>query len=100
MNQWYDKIQIIVCEDGSAGVNFEHWAIDGHTALRFVSDVFAGEYFFYKKTSCIYLLGSIFLFIIFHTLNSFVFCFVETVVTFAKTITNPSIPNFVHYKKY
>jgi len=40
-NRWYDKLQIIVCSDGSAGVNFEHSAIDGHTALRFVSDVFA-----------------------------------------------------------
>lgn len=40
-NRWYDKLQIIVCEDGSAGVNFEHSAIDGHTALRFVADVFA-----------------------------------------------------------
>jgi carnitine O-acetyltransferase len=27
--------------DGSAGVNFEHSAVDGHTALRFVSDIFA-----------------------------------------------------------
>lgn len=40
-NRYYDKLQIIVCEDGSAGINFEHSAIDGHTALRFVSDVFA-----------------------------------------------------------
>ena len=40
-NRWYDKLQIIVCADGSAGVNFEHSAIDGHTALRFVSDIFA-----------------------------------------------------------
>jgi carnitine O-acetyltransferase len=40
-NRWYDKLQLIVCGDGSAGVNFEHSAIDGHTALRFASDVFA-----------------------------------------------------------
>ena len=40
-NRWYDKLQIIVCSDGSAGVNFEHSAIDGHTALRYASDVFA-----------------------------------------------------------
>ncbi len=40
-NRWYDKIQIIVCKDGSAGINFEHSAIDGHTALRFASDVYA-----------------------------------------------------------
>ena len=40
-NRWYDKLQLIVCADGSAGVNFEHSAIDGHTALRYASDVFA-----------------------------------------------------------
>jgi carnitine O-acetyltransferase len=41
LNRWYDKLQLIVCADGLAGVNFEHAAIDGHTALRFVSDVVA-----------------------------------------------------------
>jgi len=41
INRWYDKLQLIVCSDGSAGVNFEHSAIDGHTALRYVSDIFA-----------------------------------------------------------
>lgn len=40
-NRWYDKLQVIVCSDGTSGINFEHSAIDGHTALRFVSDVFA-----------------------------------------------------------
>lgn len=40
-NRWYDKLQLIVCSDGSAGINFEHSAIDGHTALRFASDIFA-----------------------------------------------------------
>ena len=40
-NRFYDKLQLIVCEDGSAGINFEHSAVDGHTVLRFVSDVFA-----------------------------------------------------------
>lgn len=41
LNRWYDKLQLIVCKDGTAGVNFEHSAIDGHTALRFVSDMYA-----------------------------------------------------------
>jgi len=41
LNRWYDKLQLIVSKDGSCGINFEHSAIDGHTALRFVSDVFA-----------------------------------------------------------
>jgi carnitine O-acetyltransferase len=40
-NRWYDKMQIIVCGDGTAGINFEHSAIDGHTALRIVSDIYA-----------------------------------------------------------
>eukprot|EP01050_Picozoa_sp_SAG11_P002375 SAG11_NODE_119_length_15911_cov_7.077599_9_plen_132_part_00 len=40
-NRWYDKLQLIIGTDGSAGVNFEHSAVDGHTVLRFVSDVFA-----------------------------------------------------------
>lgn len=40
-NRWFDKLQIIVCANGTAGVNFEHTRVDGHTVLRFVSDVFA-----------------------------------------------------------
>eukprot|EP00039_Didymoeca_costata_P003532 m.68234 g.68234 ORF g.68234 m.68234 type:complete len:654 (-) comp11950_c0_seq2:250-2211(-) len=40
-NRWYDKFQIIVTENGHAGINFEHTAVDGHTMLRVVSDVFA-----------------------------------------------------------
>ncbi|EFP74595.1 hypothetical protein PGT21_028718 [Puccinia graminis f. sp. tritici] len=40
LNRWYDKLQIIVCADGQAGVNFEHSAVDGHTVLRFVGDVY------------------------------------------------------------
>ena len=39
-NRWYDKLQIIVCKNGSAGVNFEHTGVDGHTILRFASDVY------------------------------------------------------------
>ncbi|KAH8824225.1 acyltransferase ChoActase/COT/CPT [Flagelloscypha sp. PMI_526] len=39
-NRWYDKLQIIVCQDGSAGINFEHTGVDGHTVLRFAADVF------------------------------------------------------------
>ncbi|CAM9543692.1 unnamed protein product, partial [Scytosiphon promiscuus] len=40
-NRWYDKLQLIVFENGAAGVNFEHTWVDGHTVLRFASDVFA-----------------------------------------------------------
>ncbi|KAI9661393.1 MAG: hypothetical protein M1831_003126 [Alyxoria varia] len=39
-NRWYDKLQFIVCKNGSAGVNFEHTGVDGHTILRFASDVY------------------------------------------------------------
>jgi carnitine O-acetyltransferase len=40
-NRWYDKLQLIICENGAAGINFEHSAVDGHTVLRYASDVFA-----------------------------------------------------------
>lgn len=39
-NRWYDKLQLIVCADGSAGINFEHTGVDGHTVLRFAADIF------------------------------------------------------------
>jgi len=41
INRWFDKsLQIIVCRNGMAGINFEHSFIDGHTVLRFASDIF------------------------------------------------------------
>lgn len=40
INRWYDKLQIIVCANGAAGVNFEHSSVDGHTVLRFVADIY------------------------------------------------------------
>ncbi|KAJ2929849.1 hypothetical protein H1R20_g7245, partial [Candolleomyces eurysporus] len=39
-NRWYDKLQIIVCADGAAGINFEHTGVDGHTVLRYAADIF------------------------------------------------------------
>ena len=30
-----------MCADGSAGINFEHTGVDGHTVLRFVTSVLA-----------------------------------------------------------
>jgi len=33
-------LQLIVCADGSAGINFEHTGVDGHTVLRFAADIF------------------------------------------------------------
>lgn len=40
-NRWYDKLQLIVCANGAAGINFEHTGVDGHTVLRFAGDVYA-----------------------------------------------------------
>lgn len=31
------QLQIIVCADGAAGINFEHTGVDGHTVLRSAS---------------------------------------------------------------
>ncbi|KAI5475688.1 carnitine O-acetyltransferase [Pseudohyphozyma bogoriensis] len=39
-NRYYDKLQIIVAANGAAGINFEHSAVDGHTVLRYVADVY------------------------------------------------------------
>ncbi|CAG8456713.1 8521_t:CDS:2 [Ambispora gerdemannii] len=49
-NRWYDKLQIIVCENGSAGVNFEHTGVDGHTVLRFVSDIYTDTILRFAQT--------------------------------------------------
>lgn len=50
MNRWYDKLQLIVCENGVAGCNFEHSFVDGHTVLRFVSDVFTDTIIRFAQT--------------------------------------------------
>jgi len=34
LNRWYDKLQLVVCGDGTSGLVFEHSVVDGHTALR------------------------------------------------------------------
>ena len=39
-----------MCRDGAAGVNFEHSATDGHTMLRFVSDVFTDTIIRFAQT--------------------------------------------------
>lgn len=44
LNRWYNKVmQIIVFDDGTAAVNFEHSVIDLHAALRFCSDIQADQ---------------------------------------------------------
>ncbi|EAW07599.1 choline/carnitine O-acyltransferase [Aspergillus clavatus NRRL 1] len=49
-NRWYDKLQIIVCKNGSAGINFEHTGVDGHTVLRFASDLYTDTILRFAKT--------------------------------------------------
>lgn len=49
-NRWYDKLQIIICKNGTAGINFEHTGVDGHTVLRFASDVYTDTILRYAKS--------------------------------------------------
>ncbi|KAI9668904.1 MAG: hypothetical protein M1817_005183 [Caeruleum heppii] len=49
-NRWYDKLQIIVCKNGSAGINFEHTGMDGHTVLRMASDVYTDTILRFART--------------------------------------------------
>ncbi|KAK9237493.1 hypothetical protein V1525DRAFT_403759 [Lipomyces kononenkoae] len=49
-NRWYDKLQIIVTKNGSAGINFEHTGVDGHTILRFVSDIYTDTILRFAKS--------------------------------------------------
>ncbi|WFD07931.1 carnitine O-acetyltransferase [Malassezia vespertilionis] len=50
LNRWYDKLQIIVCANGTAGVNFEHCSADGHTVLRFVADIYTELIFQFARS--------------------------------------------------
>lgn len=50
INRWYDKLQIIVCKNGNAGINFEHTGVDGHTVLRFASDIYTDTILRFAKT--------------------------------------------------
>ena len=49
-NRWYDKLQIVVCRNGSAGINFEHTGVDGHTVLRMASDVYTDTILRFART--------------------------------------------------
>jgi len=49
-NRWYDKLQIIVCSNGEAGVNFEHTGVDGHTVLRYAADIYTELVLLYAKS--------------------------------------------------
>jgi len=39
-NRWYDKLQLIVFQNGLAGVNMEHSPYDGHTVISFMHSVY------------------------------------------------------------
>ncbi|KAH3674505.1 hypothetical protein WICMUC_003343 [Wickerhamomyces mucosus] len=39
-NRWYDKLQLIITQNAKVGINFEHTGVDGHTVLRFASDIY------------------------------------------------------------
>lgn len=39
-NRWYDKLEMIITKDAKCGINFEHTGVDGHTVLRFASDIY------------------------------------------------------------
>lgn len=49
-NRWYDKLQIIVTKNAKAGINFEHTGVDGHTVLRFVSDLYSDTILRFAKS--------------------------------------------------
>jgi len=38
-NRWMDKWNIIVCEDGQAGLNWEHSMLDGHTMMEYYAEI-------------------------------------------------------------
>ncbi|KAF6005902.1 hypothetical protein HII12_005478 [Brettanomyces bruxellensis] len=48
-NRWYDKLQIILTKDAKCGINFEHTGVDGHTVLRFASDIYTDSILRFAK---------------------------------------------------
>ena len=43
MNRWYDKLAIIVCKNGAAGMNFEHTCTDGSVDIKMAVDIYEGS---------------------------------------------------------
>lgn len=43
LNRWYDKLSIIVCQNGAAGMNFEHTCSDGSVDIRMACDIYEGS---------------------------------------------------------
>lgn len=43
LNRWYDKLAIIVCKNGAAGMNFEHTCTDGSVDIKMAVDIYEGS---------------------------------------------------------
>ena len=43
INRWYDKLALIVCRNGKAGMNFEHTCTDGSVDIRMACDIYMGS---------------------------------------------------------
>lgn len=43
MNRWYDKLSVIVCRNGAAGMNFEHTCTDGSVDIQMACQIYEGS---------------------------------------------------------
>lgn len=43
MNRWYDKLALIVCRNGAAGMNFEHTCTDGSVDIHLACEIYKGS---------------------------------------------------------
>ncbi len=43
INRWYDKLALIVCRNGAAGMNFEHTCTDGSVDIGMACDIYKGS---------------------------------------------------------
>ncbi|KAG8526576.1 uncharacterized protein KY384_008777 [Bacidia gigantensis] len=43
LNRWYDKLAIIVCRNGEAGMNFEHTCTDGSVDIAMACEIYKGS---------------------------------------------------------
>lgn len=43
INRWYDKLVIIVCHNGAAGMNFEHTCTDGSVDIGMACEIYNGS---------------------------------------------------------
>jgi len=43
VNRWYDKLALIVCSNGAAGMNFEHTCTDGSVDIGMACEIYEGS---------------------------------------------------------